>query len=101
MRGGVLQLSRWGLLERVVAAGTPAVKRTTLRYGDEVVVITFKPSNGVDALYAPRAEVLEPLLLRAAEEAGAEVRHDLSVTGLVTKQNRVGGVCVHAHPTTT
>jgi len=96
MRGGVLQLSRWGLLERVVAAGTPAVKRTTLRYGDEVVVITFKPSAGVDALYAPRAEVLEPLLLRAAEEAGAEVRHDLSVTGLVTKQNRVGGVCVRA-----
>ena len=53
LRGGVLQLSRWGLLGEIVAAGTPPVKRTTLRYGDEVAVITLKPSNGVDALYAP------------------------------------------------
>ena len=35
MRGGVLQLSRWGLLDEIIAAGTPPVKRTTFRYGDE------------------------------------------------------------------
>ena len=28
MRAGVLQLSRWGLLDRVVAAGTPPVSRS-------------------------------------------------------------------------
>ena len=38
--GRGVAVSRWGLLEGIVAAGTPAVKRTTLRYGDEVVVIT-------------------------------------------------------------
>jgi flavin-dependent dehydrogenase len=92
LRGGVLQLSRWGLLEDIVAAATPAVKRTTLRYANEVTVITLRPSNGVDALYAPRAKVIEPLLLHAAEKAGAEVRQDLSVVDLVTKRNRVGGV---------
>ena len=27
MRGGVLQLSRWGLLDRIVAAGTPAIRQ--------------------------------------------------------------------------
>ena len=43
MRGGVLQLHRWGLLDRIVAAGTPPVRRTTFRYGDEEVVITIKP----------------------------------------------------------
>ena len=32
MRGGVLQLHRWGLLDRIVAAGTPAVRRTTFTY---------------------------------------------------------------------
>ena len=37
MRGGVLQLHRWGLLDRVVDAGTPAVRRTTFRYADEEV----------------------------------------------------------------
>jgi 2-polyprenyl-6-methoxyphenol hydroxylase-like FAD-dependent oxidoreductase len=29
MRGGVLQLSRWGLLQRIVDAGTPPVTATT------------------------------------------------------------------------
>jgi len=34
MRAGVLQLSRWGVLDDVVAAGTPAVRRTVFRYAD-------------------------------------------------------------------
>ena len=39
MRGGVLQLHRWGLLDRVIAAGTPPVTRTVFRYGDEEVPV--------------------------------------------------------------
>ena len=31
MRGGVRQLHRWGLLPRVIAAGTPAIRSTTLQ----------------------------------------------------------------------
>ena len=33
MRGGVLQLHRWGLLDAVVAAGTPAIRHTEFHYG--------------------------------------------------------------------
>ena len=32
MRAGVLQLSRWGLLDEVVAADTPPVTRTVFHY---------------------------------------------------------------------
>src|SRR5690606_31589751 len=39
MRGGVLQLARWRLLDRVVAAGTPPVRTTVYRYGGERRVI--------------------------------------------------------------
>ena len=53
LRGGVLQLSRWGLLDEVIAAGTPPVRRSTFRYGDETAVITHRPSPGVDALVRP------------------------------------------------
>jgi flavin-dependent dehydrogenase len=95
MRGGVLQVSRWGLLDEIVHAGTPAVKRTTLRYGEDTAVITVKPSHGVDALYAPHPNVLDPLLLRAAREAGAEVRDDVSVDDLLTSNGRVVGVRAH------
>src|SRR5215213_9725547 len=35
LRAGVLQLHRWGLLDRVIAAGTPPVRRITFSYGAE------------------------------------------------------------------
>lgn len=80
MRAGVVQLDRWGLLDRIVDAGTPAVRRTTFRYGNEVIPITVKPSHGIDALYAPRRTVLDPVLVEAATAAGAEVRFGVTVT---------------------
>jgi 2-polyprenyl-6-methoxyphenol hydroxylase-like FAD-dependent oxidoreductase len=92
MRGGVMQLSRWGLLDQIVAAGTPPVKRTTFRYGDDQVVISIKPSHGVDALYAPRRTLLDLLLVQAAEDAGVEVHHRTSVNDLIVRAGRVVGV---------
>jgi 2-polyprenyl-6-methoxyphenol hydroxylase-like FAD-dependent oxidoreductase len=80
MRGGVLQLSRWGLLDEVIAAGTPPVRRTTFRYANTVVPIPIKSSHGVDALYAPRRTVLDPILVDAAVAAGVDVRFGIAVT---------------------
>jgi 2-polyprenyl-6-methoxyphenol hydroxylase-like FAD-dependent oxidoreductase len=80
MRGAVLQLLRWGLLDRVIAAGTPPVRRVTFRYDGEVIPITVKPSHGVEALYAPRRTVLDPILVAAAAAAGADVRFGVAVT---------------------
>ena len=88
----MLQLRRWDLLDGIIAAGTPAVKRTTFRYGDERVVITIKPSHGVDALYAPRRSVLDRLLVQNAVIAGAHVHHRTAVTGLIERDGRVYGV---------
>jgi flavin-dependent dehydrogenase len=82
MRGGVVQLSRWGLLGEIVDAGTPAVRRTTMRYGDVDEVIDIKPKPGVEALYAPRRALLDRVLVDAAMRAGADVRFGWSVSGL-------------------
>lgn len=96
MRGGVVQLHRWGLLDDVVAAGTPPVRRTTFTYADEVVPITIKPSHGVDALYAPRRTVLDPILAAAAATHGAEIRYGTTVTGVSRDDSgRVNGVVGH------
>jgi len=84
MRAGTLQLQRWGLLDRVVAAGTPAVRRTVFHYGDgETVPVSLKPAAGVDALYAPRRTVLDPILADAAERSGATVEYGATVTTLL------------------
>lgn len=80
MRGGVLQLRRWGLLDRVIEAGTPGVRRVTFRYTGQVVRLAIKSSYGVDALYAPRRTLLDPILVDAAAAAGAEVRFATTVT---------------------
>jgi 2-polyprenyl-6-methoxyphenol hydroxylase-like FAD-dependent oxidoreductase len=80
MRGGVQQLHRWGLLDRVIAAGTPPVRRVTFRYAGQVVPVAIKPSHGVDALYAPRRTVLDPILVDAAAAAGAVVQFGVVVT---------------------
>jgi 2-polyprenyl-6-methoxyphenol hydroxylase-like FAD-dependent oxidoreductase len=93
MRAGALQLARWGLLDAIRDAGTPPVHRTLFHYGDETVTVDIKPSEGVDALYAPRRTVLDPILVDAAREAGAEVRFHFSVRELATDSSgRVAGI---------
>jgi menaquinone-9 beta-reductase len=95
MRGGVLQLHRWGLLPRLIELGTPPVRRTTFHYGEEAVPIDIRPSDGVDALYAPRRTVLDSVLADAAVEAGAEVRHGHTLVALRREGGeRVAGALV-------
>jgi flavin-dependent dehydrogenase len=96
MRAGVIQLHRWGLLDRVIAAGTPAVRQTVFRYGDVTTTVSLKPVAGVDALYAPRRTVLDPILVDAAAEAGADVMFGISVTDVQrAADGRVIGVVGH------
>jgi len=92
MRGGVMQLHRWGLLDAIIEAGTPAVRRTTFTYADERIDVTIKPSHGVDALYAPRRTLLDPTIVAAATDAGAVFRHRTTVTELLARNGRVVGV---------
>jgi 2-polyprenyl-6-methoxyphenol hydroxylase-like FAD-dependent oxidoreductase len=102
MRPGILQLHRWGLLDAVKAAGTPPARVTTFTYANESVPIRIEPRDGVDALYAPRRTVIDPILAHAAGEAGAEFRIGHRVRGLLrTASGRVAGVTgvdVHGQP---
>jgi flavin-dependent dehydrogenase len=91
MRGGVLQLHRWGVLQHLQEMGTPAVHETTFHYADEEVTVTIRPANGVEALYAPRRTLLDRALVDAARSNGAVVRHGCSLVGL--NNNSAGRVC--------
>src|SRR5215212_11323070 len=92
MRGGVLQLHRWGVLDRVAATGAPQVRGVTFHYGHDSMPVTLKPYAGVDALYAPRRTVLDALLVDAAEEAGGEIRHGHTLAAMTQRADgRVNG----------
>src|SRR5512134_2542850 len=54
MRGGVLQLHRWGILQDILEAGTPPIRSTSFHYNDETIPIPIKSRNGIDALVAPK-----------------------------------------------
>ncbi len=66
------------------------MRRTTFRYADAVVPITFKSSYGVDALYAPRRTILDPIVVEAAAAAGVHVRFDIAVADV--ERGRHGNV---------
>lgn len=93
MRAGILQLNRWGILETISSAGTPAVRQTHFHYGNEIVEIDIKSGFGVDALFAPRRTVLDAGLVDAAATAGAEICFGLTLSGLTLgSDGRVEGV---------
>lgn len=83
MRGGVMQLARLGVVDDLVAAGTPPIRRTVIRYNGDEEVIKVRPSEHVDALYAPHRVVLDRVLVDAAKRADVDVRFRTTLTGLL------------------
>jgi flavin-dependent dehydrogenase len=92
LRPGVAQLARWGLLDEVIGAGTPAIRRSTFTYADRTVTVDVESHAGVDALYAPRRTVLDPVLAGGARRAGATVWHGVTVRDVIRRRGRVAGV---------
>ena len=63
---GVARLARWGVLDAVLAAGTPVTR--DVRF-----------DQGVEAMCSPRRTLLDRVLVDAARAAGAEVRENFAV----------------------
>jgi flavin-dependent dehydrogenase len=93
MRGGVMQLSRWGLLGPLLQRGTPLVTTTSFHYGTRELRIPLRTSEDVPGLIAPRRTVLDRVLVEAASAAGANVRHHVVAKDLLRRRDgRVSGV---------
>ena len=89
---GAAVLDRLGVLEPVLAAGAVPLTRFTLVSDDVRLSAAIDPAAfGAPSLSARRF-VLDELLVRAAVAAGAEVRTETAVTGLLWEDGRVAGV---------
>lgn len=91
-QSGVAHLKRWGLLDRVVAAGAPPIRDYTLDVGPFALHGAPPPMDGVADAYSLRRTVLDHLLLQAAAEAGAEVRERFPVEEILAHDGRVTGI---------
>ena len=81
-RSGVVQLHRWGLLDEVLASGTPAIRQVTFHTPDGARSRQVKDCAGVDLLVAPRRDALDTIVARAAKDAGAAVILGATVVGV-------------------
>lgn len=87
-------LRRWGLLDRLLATGCPPIDTYGFDFGP--IVIAGPPGESESPVaYCPRRIVLDKILVDAAAEAGAEVREQFSVSGLVVEDGVVRGVRGH------
>ncbi len=93
---GLTSLRRWGLLDDLVATGCPWLPTYTFDFGPVVITGTPRATDDTAGALAPRRIVLDELLVRAAEKAGATLREGFSVTDLIVESDRVVGLRGHA-----
>ena len=84
-------LSRWGLLDRLVATGCPPIHTYSFDFG--AFTIAGAPGTDKDAVaYCPRRIILDKLLVAAAAESGAEIRQGFVVEEIIIEGERIVGI---------
>ena len=92
---GIAALERWGLLDAVLASGSPPID--TYSFDFESFTISGAPgTDETPVAYSPRRTLLDALLVDAASAAGVEVRERFTVESLVMHDGRVVGVRGHS-----
>jgi flavin-dependent dehydrogenase len=101
---GVLRLKRWGLLEEVRASNCPPLTEMSFDVGPFALHGAPSPIEGVAEAFSPRRQVLDDILVRAAVEAGAELREGFTVRELTRdeggKVHGITGVTRNGSPVT-
>jgi flavin-dependent dehydrogenase len=93
---GSARLKRWGLLDKLAATGCPPITEDHWDYGAFVLSGSPPPADGgVTTAFAPRRKVLDPLLVAAAVEAGAELRDGFTVQQVVWDKDQITGIRGH------
>jgi 2-polyprenyl-6-methoxyphenol hydroxylase-like FAD-dependent oxidoreductase len=88
---GVAALSKWGLLERLVATGCPPIHTYAFDFGP-FTIAGAPGTRDAPVAYCPRRTILDKLLLDAAAQSGVEVREDFGVEELLVEDGRVVGI---------
>ncbi|WP_131786801.1 NAD(P)/FAD-dependent oxidoreductase [Protofrankia symbiont of Coriaria ruscifolia] len=89
---GLARLRDWGLLDRLVASGVPAIKNLIMSYTGIHIEGFADPIEGITEVYSPRRIVLDGILVDAARTAGAEVLEGFTVQDVIFEDGRAVGI---------
>ncbi|MCF6391101.1 FAD-dependent monooxygenase [Mycobacterium sp. MBM] len=94
---GVDVLRRLGVLDTLIESGAPVITRVTV--GSTRHQFSFQPDpDAYGTLIGVRRATLDPLLLQAAANSGADVRLALPVDGVIIENGRAVGVRTRRGP---
>ena len=82
-------LKRWGLYDTIAASDCPPVDRVLFDIEGLILEGWDGPFEGIEKMYNVRRSALDEILVRAAEEAGVDVRQGFNVDELIIED----GVC--------
>ncbi len=88
---GAARLESWGLLDKLIRTGCPAIDTYSFDFGPVKVSGNPGTSDAPNA-YCARRTILDKLLADAAVDAGAELREGFAVSELLVEDGRVVGV---------
>lgn len=88
---GVSALSRWGLLDRLVATGCPPIHTYAFDFGP-FTIAGAPGTKEAPVGYCPRRTILDKLLIDAAAQSGAEVREGFAVEEVLIENGLVVGI---------
>lgn len=92
---GVAALARWGLLDRLVATGCPAIDTYAFDFGP--FTLAGAPGTRESPVsFCPRRTILDMILVDAAREAGAEIREGFTIDEILIENETVVGVRGHS-----
>ena len=93
---GIEVMQRLGVLDAVLASGAPPIRDTYMKFEDADLSgpPRLRPGDIPIPLLCVRRISLDVQLVRAAEEAGVDMRLQKRVTGLLERDGRVAGVHV-------
>jgi flavin-dependent dehydrogenase len=91
----VAALSRWGLLDAVLATGCPPIETYSFDFGPATISGTPRAIDGHSAAYAPRRYLLDKILLDAARAAGVEVRESFNMDDVLIEDGAAVGIQGH------
>jgi len=91
-QAGVIQLKRWGVLDKLAASGCPLIQRATFNFGPIALHAKGLSVEGVTGGYGPRRTVIDKILVDAAVEAGVELREGFLLQELCMDGDRVTGI---------